>query len=83
MLQAFKTFDKVSWMFYFSLLVVKFSYFLKSLKSFLRISDQEVVTHILQGNFVWSSATINGWLHEFLWAASCLKSTYVKKTNKK
>lgn len=48
MLQASKTFDKVSCMFYFSLMVVKFSYFLKSLKSFLRISDQEVVTHILQ-----------------------------------
>jgi photosystem I P700 chlorophyll a apoprotein A1 len=32
------------------------------------ISDQGVVTHIMEGNFAQSSITINGFLHEFLWA---------------
>ncbi|KAJ8444794.1 hypothetical protein Cgig2_032119 [Carnegiea gigantea] len=32
------------------------------------ISDQEVATHITGGNLVQSSTSINGWLHDFLWA---------------
>ena len=32
------------------------------------ISDQGVLTHIMGGNFVQSSITINGWLHDSLWA---------------
>jgi photosystem I P700 chlorophyll a apoprotein A1 len=32
------------------------------------ISDQGVVTHITGGNFAQISITINGWIHEFLWA---------------
>ncbi|MCD9643478.1 hypothetical protein HAX54_030991, partial [Datura stramonium] len=32
------------------------------------VSDQGVVTHITRGNFVQSCITINGWLHDFLWA---------------
>ncbi|KAL8259358.1 hypothetical protein R6Q59_027311, partial [Mikania micrantha] len=32
------------------------------------LSDQEVGTHITEGNFAKSSITINGWLRDFLWA---------------
>ncbi|EEF37405.1 conserved hypothetical protein [Ricinus communis] len=32
------------------------------------ISDQGVVTHITKGNFAQSSITVNGWLHNFVWA---------------
>ncbi|PHT47835.1 Photosystem I chlorophyll a apoprotein A1 [Capsicum baccatum] len=32
------------------------------------VSDQGVVTHITGGKFAQSSITINGWLHDFLWA---------------
>ncbi|KAG5570940.1 hypothetical protein H5410_060706 [Solanum commersonii] len=32
------------------------------------VSDQGVVTHIMGGNFAQGSITINGWLHDFLWA---------------
>jgi photosystem I P700 chlorophyll a apoprotein A1 len=32
------------------------------------ISDQGMVIHITRGNVAQSSITINGWLHDFLWA---------------
>jgi photosystem I P700 chlorophyll a apoprotein A1 len=42
-----------------------------------RISDQGLVTHIMGGNFVQSSITINGWLRDFLWEqASQLIQSY-------
>jgi photosystem I P700 chlorophyll a apoprotein A1 len=41
------------------------------------ISDQGLVTHIMGGNFVQSSITINGWLRDFLWEqASQLIQSY-------
>ncbi|MBA0752053.1 hypothetical protein Gogos_000925 [Gossypium gossypioides] len=44
------------------------------------ISDQRVVTHIIGGNFVLISITINGWLHDFLWAQASQENLTVNAT---